>query len=111
MHIEVRVAGRIDPARLRTAIATAVERHPIARARLGVAELKSSTLLWEITTELELDPLTVVAADTPDELHYAREQLVTTRVPLEASPPWRCAAGAGAIGGAASEARCGEGRW
>jgi NRPS condensation-like uncharacterized protein len=89
VHIEVRVAGRIDPARLRTAIATAVERHPIARARLGLAELKSSTLLWEITAEMELDPLTVVAADTADELHYAREQLVATRVPLEASPPFR----------------------
>ena len=89
VHIEIRVPGRIDASRLRTAVARAVQLHPIARARLGVVEWQSKTLHWEVTPELELDPITVVSADTPEELLYAREQLVATRVPLEASPPFR----------------------
>ena len=82
VHIEIRVSGRIDTDRLRSAIGSAMQFHPMARARLGPADLTSRTMTWEITTEPEFDPLTVVAADTPEELQHAREQLVSVRVPL-----------------------------
>ena len=89
VHIEIRVSGRIDAGRLRSAVGSAIALHPMARARLGPTDLTSKTLNWEITPEPEFDPLTVVAADTHEELQYAREQLVSVRVPLEASPPFR----------------------
>lgn len=89
VHVEIRVSGRIDAGRLRSAIGSAIQLHPMARARLGPTDLSSKTLTWEITPELEFDPLTVVASDTPEELQYAREQMVGIRVPLEASPPFR----------------------
>jgi NRPS condensation-like uncharacterized protein len=89
VHIEIRASGRIEAGRLRSAIRSATQLHPMARARLGPAALTSKTRSWEITPELEFDPLTVVAAETPEELQYAREQLVSVRVPLEGSPPFR----------------------
>ena len=89
VHIEIRASGQIDFGRLRSAIESTIQLHPMARARLGPTDVNSRTMAWEITPQLELDPLTVVAADTRQELQYAREQLVSMRVPLEASPPFR----------------------
>lgn len=89
VHMEIRASGSIEVARLRAAIQSATQLHPMARARLDAAGLTAKTRSWEITPELELDPLTVIAAQTAEELQHAREQLVSVRVPLEASPPFR----------------------
>ncbi|MGI9325312.1 MAG: condensation domain-containing protein [Pseudomonadales bacterium] len=89
VHIEVKVAGRMDAKRLRSAIRSAVQRHPIARARLAAAELTSNTLSWEITPELEFEPLAIIESETPEDLQSAREQLVSVKVPLAGSPPFR----------------------
>lgn len=87
VHMEIRTSGRIEVDRMRSAILSAVQLHPMARARLGPR--KAKILSWEITPGLEFDPLTIVAAETPEELQRAREQLISMRVPLEGSPPFR----------------------
>jgi NRPS condensation-like uncharacterized protein len=90
IQLEVRVAGTLDEDRLRTALAEALDRHPMARARKAPTDSGSEhRFCWEITTKAELDPLRVV--DCPDDqtLHAARCQLQSRSVPLAESPPLR----------------------
>lgn len=88
VQLEARV-GHLDEHRLRAALATASERHPRGRARRRANPPARCYEEWEVTGEPDVDPLEVV--DCPDEaaLNAARQQLQSTRVPLDRSPPVR----------------------
>lgn len=89
VHLEARIAGRLDDARLRAAIQRALRRHPMARARKVASPRTAQRLYWEIAGDIDVDPLQV--RDCPDDaaLEAARARLQNTRVPLSSSPPLR----------------------
>jgi NRPS condensation-like uncharacterized protein len=88
VHHEVRVGGHLDAERLAGALAVAVERHPIARARLASWRPADHGYSWEILDELSAVPL--VIADCADEaaLDDAREQHFTFSPALDNAPPF-----------------------
>jgi NRPS condensation-like uncharacterized protein len=88
VHVEVRVDGRLDAERLARALAGAVERHPIARARLGPWQPLDVGYTWDILEQLSEVPFRI--ADCPDEaaLEEARERLFAFSPPVEAAPPF-----------------------
>ncbi|MGH8886331.1 MAG: condensation domain-containing protein [Egibacteraceae bacterium] len=89
IQFELRVAGHLDEPRLRAAMAEALRRHPMARARMAPPRRFSRRYCWEITPEPELDPLRVL--DCPDDATLAviRSELQSLGVPLAESPPLR----------------------
>ena len=88
VHVEMRVDGRLDAERLAHALAGAVERHPIARARLGSWQPLDVGYSWDIIEHLSEVPFRI--ADCPDEaaLEEARERLFDFSPPVEAAPPF-----------------------
>ncbi len=82
VHIEARVEGRIDTARLLDAVHEAARRHPLARARLRPARATDTRYHWEICEELGEVDLEVVARGA---LGEARERLLG-RTPSLARP-------------------------
>ena len=90
IQLEVGVAGRLDEDRLRTALAEAFGRHPMARARKAPTGLRRERAYsWEITPEVELDALRVVDCKDDDAVQAARGELQSRSVPLTESPPLR----------------------
>jgi NRPS condensation-like uncharacterized protein len=89
IQLEVRVSGTLDEPRLRSAVAEALARHPMARARKATSRLRERNLQWEITEVPDLDPVRVV--DCPDDaaLDAARADLQSIAIPLVESPPLR----------------------
>lgn len=91
VQLEVGVTGRLDEPRLRVAIAAAMARHPMARARAVPARLSDRHGQWEITPTPNLDPLRVVDCPRLEDLDAARAELYSIAVPLTESPPLRLA--------------------
>ncbi|MFN2609016.1 MAG: condensation domain-containing protein [Acidimicrobiales bacterium] len=89
VEVEVAVAGRIDPARLRWALGQALARHPMTRARCLPARRTDRTYTWELTPVADLDPVSVVDCPGEAALAEARDRLVSLSVPLAESPPFR----------------------
>lgn len=90
IQLEVRVAGRLDEDRLRTALREALLRHPMARARkASTGRRRANQYCWEITPEPELDPLRALHADDDEALNVLRSELQGRSVPLTESPPLR----------------------
>ena len=88
IQLEVRVTGTLDEARLHSAVAEALARHPMARARKATSRLAERRFHWEITKVPDLDPLLVL--DCPDDvLAAARADLHSISIPLVESPPLR----------------------
>ena len=73
VHLEIQVEGRLDDGRLRDAVTTAVERHPITRARLRERRGTDVKYWWEI--EDTLDPLPLDVIDGQDREAARREVL------------------------------------
>jgi NRPS condensation-like uncharacterized protein len=85
VHLEMRVEGRIDDARLGDAVREAALRHPIARARLVESRVTDIRYHWEIADALEgVDLETVEGADLP----AARERLLSRTPALERPGPF-----------------------
>src|SRR4051794_41366232 len=63
VHLEIQVEGRLDDDRLRTALATAIRRHPITRARLRQRRGTDVKYWWEIEDELDPLPLEITDGD------------------------------------------------
>ncbi len=89
IQLEVRVTGRLDEARLRSAVEEAVARHPMARARKATSRLAERRFHWEISKAPDLDPLLVVDCPDDDGLAAARADLQSISIPLVESPPMR----------------------
>jgi NRPS condensation-like uncharacterized protein len=89
LHCEARVTGRLVEDRLRSAVRTAVGRHPLARARAAVADPDGRTHGWEVDPSPDVDPVAVLECPDDAALAAAREALQSYRVPLTRSPPLR----------------------
>src|SRR3954454_23026051 len=85
VHLEIQAEGRLDPARLRSAIREAAQRHPIARARLADARATDVRYRWEIADELTDPQLEVVEGH---DFAAARERLMATSPPLDRPGPF-----------------------
>jgi NRPS condensation-like uncharacterized protein len=88
VHLEVRVGGRVDPDRLREAIAAAVRRHPMARAQLAPWSPADLLYRWEIVAAPAHIPLTVVDCPNETDLVAARERLFAVSPSLDLAPPF-----------------------
>lgn len=89
VQIEARVGGRLDEARFRRALATALALHPMARARTGASHPGWSQFMWEITTQPDVDPLRIVDCPDDEALGQARNGFYSLSIPLYLSPPLR----------------------
>lgn len=89
VQLEVRVPGRLDEARLRTAVGEALQRHPMARARKGRSWGHRNRDFWEISRDLDLDPVHEVECPDGVSLSAVRVRLQRMSVPLAKSPPFR----------------------
>jgi NRPS condensation-like uncharacterized protein len=89
VQLEVRVDGRFDEARQRSALHEALRRHPRGRARKAAVPRTRRWEEWEIAPDTDVDPLDVV--DCPDDgsLRAARGELQSTRAALATAPPLR----------------------
>lgn len=87
IHFELGFEGRIeDTARLTGAVRHALDRHPIARARLEPHRSTSHRYWWEIPDQPDQVPLTVIDAPTEADVIRTRDSLVSLQVPSTLSP-------------------------
>jgi NRPS condensation-like uncharacterized protein len=86
VHLEARVGGRLDEEHLGAAIRTALERHPLARARLVEEDER---LEWLVERTPTLETLSICRAHNQTQLDSTRSEFLSEVVPLLASPPLR----------------------
>lgn len=89
VQLELRVTGTLDEARLRRALSTALQRHPMARARKAASRRTRHRDRWEIPAVPDLDALRVISCTDDASLDAARARLQSMGVPLVESPPLR----------------------
>ncbi|WP_242483103.1 condensation protein [Streptomyces sp. HSG2] len=97
IHIEIRLPGPLDPARLREAFAGALERHPRALMREAEGPWFRRRYEWELTDTADVDVVRV-APPGPDALGDARARALARVPPLSAAPPIRLEVVAGEAG-------------
>lgn len=88
VHIEVHLPGRLDPARLRAAVAGALHRHPRILMREAPGRWYRRRYEWELTADPEVEVVTFPPPGR-DALRDARTKALTHAPPLSASPPVR----------------------
>jgi NRPS condensation-like uncharacterized protein len=86
VHLEARVDGCLDEERLAGALHSAIERHPLARARLVE---RQEQLRWLVDQAPGREALSTCRAHHPTQLNAARSEFLSEVVPLAASPPLR----------------------
>jgi NRPS condensation-like uncharacterized protein len=89
IQLELRVTGHLDETRVRGALADALARHPMARARKKASRLTLRRDAWQIPPCPDIDPVRVI--DCPDDaaVEATRAELQSLAVPLVESPPLR----------------------
>lgn len=88
IQLEARVAGRLDEARLRRAVGSALDAHPMARARRIASSRWLSRDRWAFPRHRP-DVLRVVDCFDDDQLAAARAELQSLPTPLTVAPPLR----------------------
>jgi NRPS condensation-like uncharacterized protein len=89
VHVEIWLAGRLDPDRLRTAITAMLGDQPragVRRARRGWWHRGYS---WEFPPQADVDPVSTARWRTEADLDVARARFLATAPPLDRSPPFR----------------------
>ncbi len=89
IELEVAISGRLDDRRVRRAVALAVGRHPMARARQLPAKPLDLNDAWQITDGLPTDPVEVADADAAVEVSTMRDRFLSAHVDLGTAPPFR----------------------
>ncbi|HEV3400337.1 MAG TPA: hypothetical protein VG078_00820 [Acidimicrobiales bacterium] len=89
IHLELRLTGRVDEARLRRAVSTALARHPMARARKAPWRWRDHQYCWDVAAAPDVDPVRVVECPDDRALAQARADLQSLSVPLTEAPPLR----------------------
>ena len=89
VQLEIGTDHHVEEAAFRKAVLSCCRRHPLARARLAPWKRLESSYHWDITDELDLDPVRVV--DCPDSaaLDRIRAEIFTPPLELDASPIMR----------------------
>ncbi|MEV7111672.1 condensation protein [Streptomyces anulatus] len=90
VHIEIHLPGRVDEARLRSAFAEALARHPRALMRERPRSPLARRYEWELTGGPDADPVSFPPS-APGALARARARALDEAPPLTASPPLRLA--------------------
>jgi NRPS condensation-like uncharacterized protein len=88
VHYEVRVGGRLDAERLAAALGVAVQRHPIARARLGTWRYGDWRYHWDVVDQLSEVPLQIAECRDETALADARERHFAFSPALDTAPPF-----------------------
>ena len=88
VHVEIRVDGPIDVARLEAAVREATGRHPLARAQLAPSRATHLHFEWIIADELADIDLREVTCPEPEDLDRAREQLLNQVPSLDRPGPF-----------------------
>lgn len=86
IHLEIQVSGQIDRSKLEQALKQAIERHPLAHARLGHYDGIDNKYYWELPEQIDHLPLTVWQAANAAELQELRSRLASIQVPITLSP-------------------------
>ncbi|MGW6074295.1 condensation protein, partial [Streptomyces anulatus] len=90
VHIEIHLPGRVDEARLRSAFAEALARHPRALMRERPRSPFARRYEWELTGGPDADPVSFPPS-APGALDRARSRALDEAPSLTASPPLRLA--------------------
>lgn len=88
VHLEIEVEGRLDDDGVREAVATAADRHPIARAQLKSSRGTDVRYWWEIHETLDDLPVDVVQTTTDDEREQARREHLNHVPDLDSPGPF-----------------------
>ncbi len=85
VHLEVHVAGHLDPARLGEAVGDTLTAHPLARARRAPHRGRQRRLEWEVP---DRPGATLERArwSTPEELARGQRHLLAAAPPLDTAP-------------------------
>jgi NRPS condensation-like uncharacterized protein len=89
VQFEVGVDHRLDADRLRQAVRSCCQHHPMARARLATAGIGERSHQWDITDDVDVDPLRVVDCPGATALEVLRADLYTPPIALGSSPAFR----------------------
>jgi NRPS condensation-like uncharacterized protein len=89
IQLELRVTGHLVEERLRKALRSALDRHPMARARTVPAGKGQRRHYWQPTPEPDLDPLVVTQLDGGVSLASVRAGFYSRPIGLSESPPLR----------------------
>ena len=89
VQLELEISGHLEEARLRKAVAWALDRHPMARARQVPARRTDRTYMWEIAPNADVDPLKLVDCGHEDAVDAVRAELQSLPFGLEEAPPFR----------------------
>jgi hypothetical protein len=89
IHLEVRVDGHLDAARLRAAVLATLAAHPLARARRTRWRGWHRRFTWAIADASAVAPLDEVRWRTEDDLAGHRASLLAAAPPLDLGPPLR----------------------
>jgi len=95
VHLEVRVAVRLDEPALRLAIRAALAQQPRALVRRARVGWWQRSYAWEVPGDPDLDPLSVTTWADDQELAERRTRFLATAPPLDSSPPVRLLLAAG----------------
>jgi NRPS condensation-like uncharacterized protein len=88
VHLEARVGGRLDAERLASALAVAVQQHPITRARLASWRYSDRQYSWDILDRLSEVPLQIANCRDEAALDEARERHFAFSPSLDTAPPF-----------------------
>jgi NRPS condensation-like uncharacterized protein len=89
IQFEIAAQGRLDEQKLRDAIRSACERHPLARARLRHWAGGHRAYEWFIPDQLDIEPLSAVDCLDDKVLSEARTDLYSLPLPLDVAPAFR----------------------
>jgi NRPS condensation-like uncharacterized protein len=88
VHVEIRVDGTVDVARLEAAVRDAAGRHPLARAQLASYRATDLHYEWIIADELAGIDLREMTCRDPEDLARARERLLNRVPSLDRAGPF-----------------------
>ncbi|MDF0531668.1 condensation domain-containing protein [Tsukamurella sp. 8F] len=76
IQLELAVSGRLDDAKLQAALGSAIDTHPMMRARLAEHGVAHRNYHWEVGASLTELPLRIVECRNASDLDAAREHLL-----------------------------------
>jgi NRPS condensation-like uncharacterized protein len=89
IHLELRIAGHLDPAAFRSAASAALLASPRASSRRARPGLLSSSYWWEHQGRLDVDPVSFTTFTDTADLASQREAFIARAPSVDQSPPAR----------------------
>ncbi|MDQ4033387.1 MAG: condensation domain-containing protein [Actinomycetota bacterium] len=89
VQFELGADHHLDEARLRQAVLSCCQRHPLVRARLTRSPQGETSYRWDFADEVDLDPLRVVECPDSAALDRLRTELYSPPIALDTTPGFR----------------------